>query len=90
LDVLYPLYKPYFPKDVYPKVLLTPEQEKRLSVLRTDIHLYAERKAVRWIVGDDALTDATWKAYQDQLQRTGLQEMLAIYQQAYDRVRGTR
>jgi putative aldouronate transport system substrate-binding protein len=87
---LYPLYKPYFPKEVYPKVLFTPEQEKRLSVLRTDIHLYVERTTVRWIVGNEELTDATWKTFQDHLQRMGLQEMLAIYQQTYDRVRGTR
>ncbi len=59
-------------------------------MLRTDIQLYAERTTVRWIVGNEALTDATWKTFQDHLQRMGLQEMLAIYQQTYDRVRGTR
>jgi putative aldouronate transport system substrate-binding protein len=90
LEVSYPLYRPYFPKEVYPKVLFTPEQEKRLTVLRTDIHLYVERNTARWIAGDQTLTDATWNAYQEQLQRMGLEELLAIYQQTYDRVRGSR
>jgi putative aldouronate transport system substrate-binding protein len=90
LDETYPTYKPFFPRQVYPKVLFTAEQEKRLSVLRTDLHGYAERMAARWIVGEEELTDASWNAFQDQLQKMGLRDLLAIYQETYDRYRGAR
>ena len=90
LDVHYPIYKASFPKQVYPDVLFTAEQEKRLSVLRTDIHSYVERMVARWIVGDEELSDASWKAFQDQLQKMGLQDLLSIYQQTYDRHRGSK
>ncbi len=90
LDVHYPMYKPFFPKQVFPKVLLSAEQEKRMSVLRTDIHTYVERMVARWIVGEEELSDASWKAFQDQLQKMGLADLVTIYQQVYDRHRGAK
>lgn len=80
----YPLYEPYFPDQVYPNLFLTAEQEQEISVLRTDIDSYVEQQTARFIVGDDELTDGTWAAYVDQLDRMGLSRLIEIYQEAYD------
>ena len=88
LNEHYPLYRPYFPEQVYPKLFFTPEQERRLAVLQTDIESYVEESAARWIVGDDPLTDQQWQTYLNQLNRMGLDELMAIYQDAYDTFHG--
>jgi putative aldouronate transport system substrate-binding protein len=77
-------YVPYFPEEVFPRVMFNADQERRLAVLTTDINSFVEQRFAQWIVGDERLNDASWENYLNQLDRMGLEDLLAIYQTQID------
>jgi putative aldouronate transport system substrate-binding protein len=78
----YKIYEPYMPEQTFPFVYYSPEQEKQLATLRTDIYSYVEQMTARWIVGEGDI-DGDWNDYTDRLQRMGLEDMIKIFQAAY-------
>ncbi len=82
-------FAPYFPEEVYPNLTFTLEETERLAILRTDIHSYVEQMTARFVVGEDSI-DEQWDAYLDQLEAMGLEEMMTIYIEAYDRYLASR
>lgn len=84
----YRLYKPYLvPEEaVYPQTIsYTVEQANRLRMLDTDITHYVNRMEARWIV--EGGVEHEWEDYLDRLGQMGLDEKLAIHQEAYARLR---
>ena len=81
----YEIYKPYIvPEDrTYPNLYMTAEENKRLGVLATDIMTYVRKMEAKWIV--EGGIEAEWDKYVEDLKRMGLDEMIEIKQQAYDR-----
>jgi putative aldouronate transport system substrate-binding protein len=77
------IYAPYMPEQVFPLVYYTAEQEARLSTMRTDVYSYVRETVARWISGQGNV-EAEWSGYVDRLNRMGLNEMISIYQAAYD------
>lgn len=84
----YELYKPHIAPEerVYPTLYMRAEENRRLSVLETDVMTYVRRMETKWIV--EGGIEAEWDKYVQDLRRMGLEELLLIKQQAYDRFVG--
>lgn len=72
-----------YAKQVYPDVYFTSEEQKRLNVVKTDITTYVQTMEAKFVVGQEPLSK--WDDYVSQINKMGLQDMLDIYQAAYDR-----
>ena len=66
----------------YPPVFLTAEQQRRVDAIQADLGYYAEQQMVWFVTGDVAITDDTWNDFCRTLQEKGMDEMLAIWQEA--------
>jgi putative aldouronate transport system substrate-binding protein len=77
LDVRDALYKPYLEKTVMPQLWLTEANAKRAADIQTAVSEYVKQKQAEWVSGQ-ANIDAEWDAYITQLNRLGLQELLAL------------
>ena len=67
----------------YPDVMFTVEEYETLSTLLTDIDKYIETTRAKWIV--DGGIDEEWDAYIKQLENMGLDQLIKIYTDAYNR-----
>ncbi|MCI6674329.1 MAG: extracellular solute-binding protein [Sphaerochaetaceae bacterium] len=72
-------------KYMMPPVTATSEEGERLAQITNNVSTYANEMETKFIVGDTPITDETFKAYQDQLKKFGLEEAVAIKQADYDR-----
>ncbi|RKN85179.1 extracellular solute-binding protein [Paenibacillus ginsengarvi] len=77
-----------FAKRDYPDVYFSNEEQKRLNVVKTDIKTYVDQMEAKFIVGQEPLTK--WDDYVNTIKKMGLDEMLKIYQDAYDRWNKTK
>lgn len=78
------IYQSYMKKYTLPAgMFFTIEDSDRLSILDTDITEFVKKKQAQWMI--DGNIDAEWDSYLAQLQKSGLEEFLQIYQQTYDR-----
>lgn len=77
------LLAPYFTKEYYPPVALSPDEINELAILRTDIHTAAREQFAKWVVGGGI--EKEYEAFVRQLNAMGLPRMVQIYQTAYDR-----
>jgi ABC-type sugar transport system, periplasmic component len=82
-------YKPYCTETMFPSGLMfTPEDTKRLQVLKTDIQKYVEETRASWLMGGNI--DAEWRSYLAKLKDLGIDEYVKIYQRNYDRIYGKK
>ena len=81
----YEMYEPYLDTETWPRPYYAVEEADRLSELTTDIFNLTETQRAKWICGQEELTDASWKKYVGEMEKMGVQEMMDIYQAAYDR-----
>jgi putative aldouronate transport system substrate-binding protein len=80
------LYAPYY-KEYFPTMAAqTPEEADELSLLRTDIHGFAQQQAATWIVSGGIENE--YDAFVRQLNNMGLPRMVEIYQGIYNRYMG--
>jgi len=77
------LFAPYYPKEWWPPVSMTPDELNELAILRTDIVGPSRTKYAEWITRGGV--EREYDAWVRQLNTMGLQRMLQIYQTAYDR-----
>ena len=82
-DLVAEYYAPYQANDGYPPVLLSNEELEQVSFATTDINTLVKEKFAAWIV--DGTIDSEWDAYVSQLESLGVDDVIATYQQAYDR-----
>ena len=71
----------------YPLVYLTEAQQQRVDALIWDIGKYAEYHMVWFVTGDLELNDETWAEFCRQVEALGMDEMVSIWQTAYDQQR---
>lgn len=77
------LAQPYLAQErVYPDLYFTPGQIDELASLETTIRSYIDRKQADWIINGNM--DDEWDEYIEQLGKMGIEEMMAIYQEAYE------
>lgn len=66
----------------YPQVFLTEEKQARVDTIQADLGYYAEQQMVWFVTGDVELNDDTWNDFCRTLKEKGMDEMLAIWQEA--------
>ncbi len=66
----------------YPIRYLTAEKEARIAALQAEIAPYAEQQMIWFVVGDVPLNDETWDEFCRTLKEKGLDEMVALWQEA--------
>lgn len=76
-------YAPHQANDPYPPVMLSNDELDRVSFANTDINTLVKEKFAAWIV--DGTVEDEWDAYVSQLQTLGVDDVIATYQEAYDR-----
>jgi putative aldouronate transport system substrate-binding protein len=76
-------YEPFAANEKYPPVLLSNEELDQVAYAEADITTLVKEKFARWVV--DGTVDAEWDGYVSQLEGLGVDDVVAIYQQAYDR-----
>jgi len=85
------LYEPCFPEppdEVYPRVFYTPEENKELAFYKTDIFSYALEQTAKWITKGGI--EEGWDDYIAKLEEMGLDGMMKIYRDAYDRYKAAQ
>lgn len=86
LEDLYNYWMPYV-KDTttYPiDCVYTPEELDTIDMYRSDFENAVAEQEALWL-RDGAPTDDEWNAYVKNLERCGMNELLEVYQAAYDR-----
>lgn len=68
----------------YPQVWFTAQQQARLNELQADMGAYAEQAMVWFVTGEKELNDESWTAFCQTLKDKGLDEMISIFQAAYE------
>lgn len=77
------LYKPFAGNDGYPPVALSNEELQQISTIQTDITSLVKQNMAKWIVSGGI--EQEWDGYVSQLKNVGVDKMIEVYQQAYDR-----
>lgn len=86
LDILRDFYFAQYnpdPSYTYPNVTFTAEENEVINDLYADIKNLTSEKTALWL--KDGNIEAEWDAYVEQLNDMGLQELLNVWQEAYDR-----
>jgi putative aldouronate transport system substrate-binding protein len=63
--------------------MLKVEEQTKLSQIAPQIGDIVRNYTTQWVLDGNA--DATWDEYKSQLDAAGLQDLIKIYQTAYDR-----
>jgi len=76
------IVKAYLPDEVW-KFTFTAEEIDQLTALQSDIHTYVEEMRVKFVIGEEPLSN--WDNYVNTIQKMGLDELMKIYEKAYER-----
>ena len=71
--------------DTIPRVLMTTEEISRLAQIQPTISDIVDRYINEWII--NGVTGESWKAYLDDLDKAGVDDLIGMYQTAIDRTR---
>lgn len=71
-----------------PSLTLTADESSEYALIITDLTAYASEAVLKWMVGEEELTENAWNAYVAQLEGLKLGRVVEIYQAAYDRFMG--
>jgi putative aldouronate transport system substrate-binding protein len=77
------LYLPYAEDEYYPNVVFTQEEIQEIASIETDIKALVDAKRAEWIANGGV--EDEWDNYVAQLEQMGLDRLVELYQQAYDR-----
>ena len=75
--------EPFVPDEIWPRFTFTAEENRILESTGADIDKYVEEMRDKFISGDEDLSE--WDEYVETIEKMGLDEMLEVYQNAYDR-----
>ncbi|MFC0302494.1 ABC transporter substrate-binding protein [Virgibacillus soli] len=75
--------EPFVPDEIWPRFTFTADENKFLQSKGQDIAKYVEEMRDKFISGDADLS--TWDEYVETIEKQGLDELMEIYQTAYDR-----
>jgi putative aldouronate transport system substrate-binding protein len=78
-------FLPYLTEENFPfYFLFSQEEASNMARLVTDIESFVSQKTAEWVTSAPP-SDAEWEEYLTTLDNMGLNDLLAIYQGAYDR-----
>ena len=70
---------------------LNTEETASIANVVTDVTTYADEAVLRFLIGSEELNDETWSDYVAKCEAFGINEAIAVYQEAYDQyLRGER
>ncbi len=69
-----------------PKVMMTTDEITRLAQIQPTVSNIVDRYISTWITG--GVDDASWESYKKELDAAGVNDIVEIYQSAYDRAKG--
>nr|WP_251047299.1 ABC transporter substrate-binding protein [Oceanobacillus sp. ISL-74] len=75
--------EPFVPEEIWPRFTFTDEENIILQSTGQDINNYIEEMRDKFITGDEDL--ANWDNYVDTLNQMGLEEVVEVHQNAYNR-----
>lgn len=67
----------------FPKVYLTPEEQKEINTIEMDLESYVEQMEAKFIAGVEPLSN--WDEYVETIKGMDIDRYIEIYQDAYDR-----
>lgn len=73
-----------YARSPYPLVYFTDEEQKRISAIKPDLDNYFEQMEAKFITGAESI-DENWDEYVKTLEGLGIDELVEIHQDAYDR-----
>ncbi|RAV11257.1 extracellular solute-binding protein [Paenibacillus contaminans] len=82
------VYGKYLVDNAFPKTYFTAEESDQISRYLTDIDSYVSKMYAKWMMSGGI--DKEWDEYVKKLNDMGLEKMMKIYQQAYDRYKTTK
>ena len=69
----------------FPPAMLTFEEANRISIINADLNLEIDRLEAEFITGVRPINDETWAAFQSDLVRIGIGELVEVFQDAHNR-----
>jgi putative aldouronate transport system substrate-binding protein len=69
----------------FPLILATSEETEELAGITTDMETYREETLVKFVLGQQQINDETWEEYVSTMEGLGLDRVIEIKQQQYDR-----
>lgn len=72
-----------YAKVSFPPVYLTVEESNEISIIATDLETYVEQMEARFITGVEPLEN--WDTFVETMESMGVQTLVDVYQQAFDR-----
>lgn len=76
--------EPFTPDEIWPGFTFTAEENKILNAQGDDVAKYTEEMRDKFISGNESI-DGKWDEYVAELEKMGLEDVMEIYQAAYDR-----
>ena len=70
----------------FPYYTLTREQENSISSLQNEIGYYVDMQLARWVLGEEEISDASFAAFEEQLNALGIQDFLTFWQDVLNRL----
>lgn len=68
-----------------PDLLFTKEEQNRLAIIETDLEIYMSVFEQKMVSGKEVLNDASWSAHLANLKKLKVEELVSIYNAAYQR-----
>lgn len=69
-----------------PTLSLTTDENAEYAEIASTVYTYASEQVLKWMIGEEALTDESWNAFVDQCNAMELPRCVEIYQAVYDRM----
>jgi putative aldouronate transport system substrate-binding protein len=69
----------------YPQAIFTEAETNQVAIILTDLSVYMQIFEEKMVTGKTELTNATWQEHLDNLDQLGFQDLIDVYQAAYDR-----
>lgn len=69
-----------------PTLSLTTDENTEYANIATTVYTYATEQILKWMIGEEELTDESWNNYVDQCNAMDLPRCVEIYQTVYDRM----
>lgn len=69
-----------------PTLTLTTEENAEYANIASAVYTYATEQVLKWMTGEEDLTDEAWDSYVAQCDEYGVPDAVAIYQTVYDRM----
>jgi len=81
-EILDQYYAQYIPKESYPVVAFSIEDNERINAIKTDLMSYVKEMTAKWVVKGGI--DKDWDNYLEQLKQLNLEEYMEIHQARLD------